>query len=30
VLNVRMVKKQSIMHYQFGNVGDFLRIAVAA
>ena len=30
VLNVRMVKKQSIMHFQFGNVGDFLRIVVAA
>jgi len=30
VLNVRMVKKQSIMHFQFGNVGDFLRIVVAS
>lgn len=25
-----MVKKQSIMHFQFGNVGDFLRIVVAS
>lgn len=27
---MRMVKKQSIMHFQFGNVGDFLRIVVAS
>ena len=25
-----MVKKQSIMHFQFGDVGDFLRIVVAS